>query len=204
MNFKISTADFDREIKKLAGDLTSTTRAAGVRALNRSANRGLKENLAQVKERSGQPLSQIKKEIHVKRATYQTPVVVWTIKGYRYSVPKPTAVMRKGPLTKTRGYKQVSKRMMGVRHRDTAGQRATKLDYIKGGSKPFIIKGQNSGRKTAVYRERGMERKVTTIQASSKQYIVKNISFPNTRQAIREDFKAELPKQLSKSKYFKR
>lgn len=191
---------FQKGFNKRAKEMQKDIETAQIRALNAVSKRALTGQVKEVAKILGITQKEVRRKITVKRASKRNSTVIWTFKGYRYSVSRPTSVIRKKKFKTI----EAKRAQVGVRFYSNKRKRVTLTDRVKGGSKPFIIVGQDSGRKVAVYRKKGYKVKVSTITGHSRQHTVKHFSFPAAREEIRLNLNAEYKNQLKRSKYVKR
>lgn len=172
-------------IDKAFSEFQKELEIANFRTLNIQANRALKVVLKEIKDETGINQSTIKKAIKVKKATKNTPITVIKMKGSRLGLSK-VRQLKKGISFTGRGKKRVKL-----------------TNPIEGGSRPFVIKGKNSGKNVAVYRKPGNKRTVTTLRGSSVPFLFGIVGVDEERfqSLIMKGFPDEYLKQIFKARF---
>lgn len=173
-------------VKKVLDHLTDIERVAEYRALNKLSTQALSEAANVIRSDFPVKKSDVTKAVKKLNAHKFDPSVAWHIKGGRLNLSSPTQ-LKAGGISFT-----------------GEGRRRQKLtEQIRGGSKPFVITGRNSGKKLGVYRAPGYKRKVTTLKGASVPFMfkVKQIDNSFLSKYISRHFPAMFSEQLKRAKY---
>lgn len=172
-------------IDKAFSEFVKDLEIANFRTLNIQAKRTLKIISKEIKDETGINQSTIKKSIKIKKATRATPITVFKMKGPRLGLSK------------------VRKLKKGISFTGRGKRRNKLTNLIDGGSRPFIIKGKNSGKNVAVFRKPGNQRIVTTLKGSSIPFLFGIVGVDEERfqKLITKGFADEYLKQIFKARF---
>ena len=160
-----------------------------VNALEKKSQASLGKTLRQI-----YPVKQkqIKSAIKLTKAKKTLPTAKWRISGQRLNLANPRKTAK------------------GISFVGLYKRRHKVNEHINGGSKPFMIHGQYSGRMTAVYRDAGVStwatpkkrNHVTTMKGHTMPYLFDKInSMKHIRVIFKRSFKAEYSRQLDRAKF---
>lgn len=188
MGITINQASITKQITAIAKKHKIQNDIATLRTLNIASRRGIAKAARDIRDESGHKISTTKRAIRVKRATRNRQVVTWYISGRRLQFPGVRPIKRR-------------KKTAGISYIGRGKTRIRQMEQIKGGSKPFVIKGRHSSKLIAVYRQPGDKRKVTTYSGHSIPYLMGFEWENNLLKFMRREMAIEYPKQLVKAKF---
>lgn len=119
------------------------------RSLNTASRKSMSELAKDVNADYGFKIGTVKRRIRAQKAYYGRLWVTWFVSGRRMGL---------GGLRKVTS----SKKPAGISFLGDGRQRKRMVDPVRGGSKPFIIKGKNSGKKIAVFVSSNFNSRKTT------------------------------------------
>jgi len=189
MSFSIAV----KGIKKTADSIKKRNDIAAFRTVNVLQKRSLKAIQTEIKKQYPVTNKQINKVIKKRNARKDTPYAVWKIRGGRLDLAKAKAI-KKG----------------GISYVEYGKKRVKVNEPINGGSKPFMIQGQFSGKQVPVYRRSGvktwqsknMRSPVTTMKGHSIRWLFRKVDYmKDIRGVFDKEFKIEYRKQLDRAKF---
>lgn len=185
--FDANTKKFKQAINKRLDDY----KVAEYRALNKVSSIALRET-AQIASKE-YPVKQkdVRRAVDITKANKRKDLVKWLVEGHRLKWHLPRQLKN------------------GVSFTGIGRERYKVTDHIKDGSKPFVIRGRNSGKKVAVYvpnawrNNPNLRRRVKTLYHSSIPHMVKKLQIDKGRfiKILRTKFPDEFEKQLARARY---
>jgi hypothetical protein len=188
MGLSINKASMLRQITTIKKKHQKEVNKANYRTLNIVQKRGQTWLARDIRDDTGHTISTTKKSVKAKRASIRNQQVKWFISGRRLQYPGVRVVKRK-------------KRPAGISYLGRGKKRIVMLDHIGTGSKPFVIKGQHSSKKIAVFRPAGNKRKVQSYAGHSIPYLTRFDWEKKLRRRMKLEMVKEFPKQLERAKF---
>ncbi len=188
MGISINQAGIAKQAADIAKRYKEQNDIATFRTLNTVQKRGQAKLARDIKDDTGHKISTAKQAVKAKKATKRRQVVKWHISGRRLQYPSVRVIKRQ-------------RKAAGISYLGMGKKRIKALDYIGTGSKAFVIQGQHSSKKIAVFRKKGFKRKVTTFSGHSMPYLMRYDWENQLRQWMKKEMVVEYPKQLQKAKF---
>jgi len=192
MSFSIAV----KGIKKTADSIKKRNDIAAFRTMNILEKRAKKAVGKEIRDIYPVKQRNITNAIRVSKATYDHPVVLWSVRSGRFNLPKA---------------KQTKK---GVTYTGLGKKRKSLNEHHRGGSKPFMIRGQYSDRMVPVYRKAGVKtysyakdgvyikNTVTTLRGHSIPWLFKFVKWEDIiKKLFRDTYGVEYKKQLDRAKF---
>lgn len=210
----MATLTFDhkmitKELQRKAEVMKADTNRAAYRALNAVAKKRLTKHVSAIAKITGQKTGTIRKGFaggaKINKLAFKDRLrAEWKFTGFRFPVKKPLPVMKTFTNKKT---KAKSKKQIGASFIPYQKKRKKIIEPVRtGSSKPFVIKGQHSGKHVMVFRPPGLKRKVISFETASRQHAERRaaLDMPELKAGDRQELLDKFEQQLSKSKYYKR
>ena len=194
----INLVKLGKDLAKLNKKLARIEDIATTRALNIVATRAKKIIVEDVHEDTGISKGTAGRRVKVRKAKRGNPTAALFISAARVTYPSPKRLGPKG------------KRGTGVSFIGSGKTREKVTSRVKGvgglGSKPFIIKGINSGKKLPVYvlgpfvnNKKSSNRHVTAMHFSSLAHLARKDWQQKVDDFAIKEMRKEYPKQLKKA-----
>lgn len=196
----INLAKLSKDLRRVNKTLARIEDIATTRTINIVAGRAKNMIADDVHKDTGISKGTAKRRIGIRKARKGNPTAALLISATRVTYPSPARLGPKG------------KRGTGISFIGSGKQRRKVTNRVKGvgglGSKPFIIKGQHSGKKLPVYvlgpfvgNKKASDRKVTAMYYSSLAHLARKDWQKKVDDFAIKEMKKEYPKQLKKAAF---